>query len=217
VDTALATFAGHGFSTSDRELADALSSAGATELRHAHSMSHSLKRLPTGEVNSELELRALPAADIAIYAEALGRISFAAYPPGHPDHEFGDAAEAAEEIRQMGRGEILGPYLDVSRLALRDGRPVGTCLVVDRPGKAPEGGPWIVDVFRDPAAEIQGIGSAVICAALAAAKEAGLPSVSLVVSHTNANAKRLYEHLGFVEAYESWTLALPQNSLSVVD
>ena len=86
---------------------------------------------------------------------------------------------------------------------------MGACLLVDRDGSAPDGGPWIIDVFRDPTRSGEGHRQRADRAALAAAKTAGLPSVSLAVSHTNANALRLYAALGFVDADENWTLALP--------
>jgi ribosomal protein S18 acetylase RimI-like enzyme len=46
-------------------------------------------------------------------------------------------------------------------------------------------------------------------ATLTAARETGLPSVSLVVSDLNTAAIDLYSHLGFIEAEQSWTLSLP--------
>jgi ribosomal protein S18 acetylase RimI-like enzyme len=208
-DAALSTFAGHALSTSDSALAEALLEVGATELRHAHSMSHSLDRIPEVEADSWLEVRPLRAADLATHAQALGEVSFRAYPTDHPDHEFDDLTAVVDELRAIGRGEVLGPFLDVSTVARVDGSIVGACLVVDRDGVAPDGGPWIVDVFRDPEAAATRIGSRVIAASLAAAKSAGLASVSLAVSHTNANAVQLYTHLGFVDAGQNWTLAIP--------
>ena len=109
----------------------------------------------------------------------------------------------------MGRGEILGPMIPESRIALADGAIVGACLVVDRPGIPPHGGPWVVDIFRDPDSRAQGIGTALLTSVLAAGREAGLPGLSLVVTHDNERAHRLYRHLGFVDVQESWTLTLP--------
>lgn len=209
VDSALSTFTGHAFSTSDRDLVEALRDAGATELRHAHTMSHGLSSVPEVAVEG-LRTQALPAADLAARAAELGVISFRAYPPGHPDHEHESDEDAAAELAAISRGELLGAYLDVSQVATTpDGRAVGACLIVDREGAAPDGGPWIIDVFRDPDSSVKGVGAAMITAALAAAKAAGLPSVSLAVSHSNANAVALYTSLGFVDADENWTLALP--------
>jgi ribosomal protein S18 acetylase RimI-like enzyme len=97
-----------------------------------------------------------------------------------------------------------------SRIALVGRRIAGACLVVDRPGDPPHAGPWVIDIFRDPGCPVRGIGAALLDAVLRAAAEAGLPAVSLAVSHDNAVARRLYRRLGFAEVEESWTLALPK-------
>lgn len=200
---------GHAFSTSDTALAEALSAAGASTLRHAHEMSHPLHAVPSGDVVPGLAIEPLSARQIDRYADDLGAIHVASYPVGHPDHAARDAAAAAQEMRSISRGELLGPVLDVSRLALYDHRIVGACVIVDREGTPPFGGPWVLDVFRDPACPVKGIGSALLVSTLAAARPAGLAGVSLAVSHENATALRLYRRLGFVDRGESLTLALP--------
>ena len=48
-----------------------------------------------------------------------------------------------------------------------------------------------------------------LTATLHTAREDGLASISLAVSHDNANAIGLYASLGFVDHEESWTLGLP--------
>jgi ribosomal protein S18 acetylase RimI-like enzyme len=58
------------------------------------------------------------------------------------------------------------------------------------------------------------VGRALLVAVLHAAAEGGLSSVSLVVSHANANAFAMYESLGFVDHEQSWTLALPDQRKS---
>jgi ribosomal protein S18 acetylase RimI-like enzyme len=114
-----------------------------------------------------------------------------------------------KELRAIGRGELLGAYLGHSRICLVGDRIVGACLVVDREGVPPDGGPWIIEVFRDPYCSVRGIGSALLIDALAAARSAGSAGISLAVSHTNENARRLYATLGFADCGQSWTLAIP--------
>jgi ribosomal protein S18 acetylase RimI-like enzyme len=104
---------------------------------------------------------------------------------------------------------VLGPLLDCSALATRDDRVVGACLVVDRAGNPPDGGPWVLDVFRDPADPARGIGAAMLSQAARSARAASLPALSLAVTHENSAARAVYERLGFADLGESWTLALP--------
>lgn len=200
---------GHTVSTSDDELADALLATGASPLRHAHTMTHDLATVPTDGEGPAIIVAPLDAAGLRAEATTLGTIAFAAYPAAHPDHEHDRPEQAIGELRAIADGEVLGPFLDVSTIGYVDGRPVGACLVVDRPGSAPDGGPWVVDVFRDPAASVRGIGTALLGGALRLADEVGLPSLSLVVSHGNPSAIRVYERLGFVETSRSRTLTLP--------
>lgn len=202
------TFAGWAVSLSDPGLGAALVERGASTLRHAHLMSHRLVELapvPPGP----LRLEPLTASDVERTCQRLGEIALAAYPSTHPDHAHADVEQAAGEIAAIGRGELLGPLLDVSRLAMHGHDAVGACLVVDRPGRAPEGGPWVIDLFRDPAAQVRGVGRALLTASMTAASTAGLPSLSLAVSHSNTAALRLYSSLGFDDAEQSWTLAVP--------
>jgi ribosomal protein S18 acetylase RimI-like enzyme len=208
-DVVLEAMSGYAFSTSDTELADALLAAGAVRMRHAHGLSHPLTTLPDAPLSPDVQVERLSAEELFTHAEAFGDINFRAYAPGHPDHEHGDVDSAAREMRAIALGHILGPYLDVSQVARVDGVVVGACLVVDREGNPPDGGPWIVDVFRDPDANQPGIGRSMIAEALEVSLRAGLRGLSLAVSHENENAIGLYRSLGFIEADQSHTLALP--------
>jgi GNAT superfamily N-acetyltransferase len=196
-------------STSDAALVASLTAAGAVELRHAHVMSHPLVDVPRVTRDSRLTIEPLSAAQLDRHAQRLGELNFAACPVGHPDHSNRDVDSAAEEIRAIGRGELLGPLMRQSQIALCDGRIVGACLVVDREGEPPEGGPWVIDVFREPQGSVRGVGGALLSNALLSAKSAGLSGLSLAVSHRNDTAYRLYGSLGFVDAQVSWTLAVP--------
>ena len=112
-------------------------------------------------------------------------------------------------VPPIGRGEVLGPLMDVTRVAVKGGQIVGACLVVDREGTPPDGGPWVIDIFRDPSSPVRGVGTALLGAVLAAARSARLNGVSLAVSHQNTRALGLYTRLGFVDTGQSWTLSLP--------
>ena len=200
---------GFALSTSDTTLVRSLSGVGAVELRHAHVMSHPLVNLPKVTVDDRLTINPLSPAQVTRHAERLGELVVAAYPVGHADQSHNDASAASEEIEAIGRGELLGPLMTQSRVALCDGHIVGACLVVHREGSPPAGGPWVIDIFRDPACVVPGVGTALLGSALAAAKASRLKGLSLAVSHRNGKAFRLYGRLGFVEAEESWTLAVP--------
>lgn len=201
---------GHAVSTSDPALAAALTAAGASRLRHAHVLSHRLKAVVTGsDVPAGLAVEPLTAQQVARHADALAAVVVRAYPPSHPDHEHANAAAAAREMRQIGRGEVLGPLMSQSRVALFGGEIVGVCLVVERDGEPPDGGPWVVDMFRDPRFPRKGIGRALLADTLSGASAAGLAGLSLAVSHHNVPAYTLYRRLGFDELSESWTLLVP--------
>jgi GNAT superfamily N-acetyltransferase len=201
---------GYTFSTSDPDLVDPLLTAGAVLLRHAHALSHPLEHLvPRAADDPGLTIEPLTAGQVERHAQRLGELHHAAYPVGHVDNIGGDVPEAVQHIRAIGRGELLGPLMHVSRVAIHGGQIVGACLVVDRDGTPPDGGPWVIDIFRDPASPVRGIGAALLGGALSAARSAGLSGVSLAVSHQNARALRLYSALGFVDTGQSWTLSLP--------
>jgi GNAT superfamily N-acetyltransferase len=208
-DAALTTLAGYAFSTGDAALVELLAAAGATEMRHAHGMSHALSDIPDLVTPAGLDVSRLSAAELEQESAALGALNAAAYPPGHPDHEHADGDEAARQLIAFARGEILGPYSDASTVARLDGRLAGACIVVDSKSAPPKGGPWIVDVFRDPDIGVHGVGAAMICASLRLAREAEASSVGLAVTHANTQAFEVYKQVGFADVAETWTLALP--------
>ncbi|MEV7807235.1 GNAT family protein [Microbispora sp. NPDC088329] len=120
---------------------------------------------------------------------------FAAYPPGHPDHRPRDGEKALnEELVPLLNGEMIGPLLACSVLAVRGGSPgevVGGVIVTDS-----DRGPWVADVFRHPERSPRGLGTVMLSAALARAGADGLPCLGLVVTEGNP-ARRVYERLGF--------------------
>lgn len=214
--------AGWLLSTTDGELAATLTAAGAAERRHAFVLTHDLgcvpstrqppdsTPLPAETVQPLSAFQPLSAVQLARHADRLGAVHARAYPAGHPDARAGGAGAASAHLRAIAGGEVLGPLYDaVSSVAIAAGSIVGACLVVDRDGTPPHGGPWILDVFRDPVPPARGIGRALLERSLQAAAEAGLPALSLAVSAGNETARRLYSRLGFRQVEESWTLALP--------
>lgn len=211
-DAVLLGLAGHAVSTSDAGLAGALAESGAVEMRHAHVMSHPLTSVPDVPTPPGINVQPLSADQLAHHAERLGEIHHRAYPPDHPDHEFSEVAAAVREIRGIGLGQILGPFMGQSTVALLGDEVVGACLLVHRDGIPPEGGPWVVDVFRDRGTLVKGVGGALVAGAIAQCLVSRHPGLSLVVSHRNATALALYDELGFVHHEESWTLGLPQHT-----
>jgi GNAT superfamily N-acetyltransferase len=208
-DAAVSTLAGYAFSTADAPLVEALTARGATELRHAHTMTHDLRPAPDVATPAGAVVARLSSDELLASADVLAAVDVAAYAPDHPDHEHDDPASAARELRAFAKGEILGPFLDVSTVARVNGKLAGTCIVIGAEGRPPDGGPWIVDVFRDPALSARGLGAALIARAIAACRDDGLPGLGLAVTHANQTAYRLYRRLGFVDSVEAWTLALP--------
>jgi GNAT superfamily N-acetyltransferase len=179
-------------------------------MRHAHSMSHSLGHIPDATVSDmSLSVSPMSAAELEGSAAALATLKVAAYPPDHPDHEHARSDTAERELVAMARGEVLGPFSPASTIARWRGRPAGACVVVGREGEPPDGGPWMVDVFRDPALDARGVGAAMVGASLRLARDAGLPAVGLAVTHANSQAREVYRRLGFADLSESWTLAMP--------
>jgi GNAT superfamily N-acetyltransferase len=211
-EAALTALGGYAFSTIDAALVEALAARGGTELRHAHTMTHSLDAVPEVAIPVNAEISRLTRDALEADADGLAAVTVAAYPPEHPDHEHVDPAASARELRAFAAGEILGPFLDVSTIARVDGEVAGACIVVDREGEPPDGGPWIVDVFRDPSRDVKGLGAALIAAALHACRQAGLPGLGLAVTHANTQAYGVYRRLGFTDAVEAWTLALPEQT-----
>jgi ribosomal protein S18 acetylase RimI-like enzyme len=205
---------GYAVSSADRPLVEGLLAAGATELRHAHVMTHDLSTLPKQREVGGLAVHRLTRDQLLRHAQRIGALMMSAYPPGHADHRFQDTDHAVRSITMVAHDEVLGPFLHVSQVAVHGHKIIGAALVVDRPGRAPEGGPWLLDIFRDPATPLRGVGRALLSAALHAASEDGLTSLTLAVSHSNANAFGLYGSLGFVDHEQSWTLALPDQRKS---
>jgi hypothetical protein len=174
------------------ELGRALVAAGGTPARHAHVYSHDLKELPNVSVDFELTPIDRPAEDLV-------PVYLAAFAPGHPDRM--EAPEARRHLTGILAGK-LGPVLDGSGLALRDGRIVRAILiatVADAP--PPFGGPWVMEVFRDP--DARGAGRALLQRALVLTEG----TLGLAVTHGNP-AERVYAALGFKRVFTAYSVDL---------
>ncbi|MFC9433620.1 GNAT family N-acetyltransferase [Nocardia sp. NPDC057030] len=131
----------------------------------------------------------------AIDPELLRATHAAAYPPGHPDHRTG----MFDELRALMSGTLMGPLLPASAVLIDSDRGVGIAavLVQDRPGSPPAEGPWISEVFRDPAPAYRGVGALLLRHVLWSSAAAGLPALGLAATAGN-RAAQLYENIGFV-------------------
>lgn len=170
------------------DLARALIAAGARQRRHATLMTHDLHDVP-----AEIDPRVVA---LSVGAEELLAAHRAAYRPDHPDWEF---AQDFSAIGKLLRGELVGPLLACSRMAVVDERVVGAVIVNDFPGEPPHAGPWVSELFRDPA--YRGTGRALLRGALTIAAADGLPALGLVVSGGNP-AAGLYLDEGFRKVRE---------------
>jgi ribosomal protein S18 acetylase RimI-like enzyme len=97
---------------------------------------------------------------------------------------------------------------DTAMIAIGDGFPVGAAWFRLFPAKQPgygfvdEGTPELA-IAVVPSARGKGIGSALLDALLARAREAGHEAISLSVDRNNAGAIRLYQQHGFERVSES--------------
>jgi GNAT superfamily N-acetyltransferase len=176
-------------------LARALLDAGAVRRRHARLMTHDLREVP-----AEVDPRVVP---LAASADELIPSHRAAYRPDHPDYLLSQDTSA---IGQLLRGELVGPLLAASRMAVVEERIVGAAILNDFPGEPPFAGPWLSELFRDPA--VRGIGRELLRGALAAAAADGLPALGLAVTGGNPAAE-LYLDEGFRTVREDISVTLP--------
>jgi ribosomal protein S18 acetylase RimI-like enzyme len=174
----------------DEEVGRALLAAGGTAMRHGHLYSYDLARRPPPRDWSAPQ--GIRLTDIDRPAADLVAAELAAYPPDHPDHAL-IPADAAAELHACIYGGQYGPLLAGSGIAVAQGDAVvGAIILGTVPGDPPRNGPWLIDIFRDPA--YRGVGRALLARALALAE---VETLGLIVSEGNEPARRLYESLGF--------------------
>ncbi|NKZ07090.1 GNAT family N-acetyltransferase [Actinomadura latina] len=125
---------------------------------------------------------------------ALAAAMWAAY-RGTPDEgDVGDLPGAAREIQLTMNGEY-GTFLrDASFVADHEDRPVSAALVT-----LYKDTPLLAFLFTAPSHAGQGFGRALIQAAMHALAAQGHDTLSLAVTRRNRRARRLYDHLGFIE------------------
>ena len=129
-------------------------------------------------------------------AEDLLPARLRAFARGHVDHATERAQEAV--LERIVAGREAGPLLRCSRLAVdvETGGVIGVALVTDPPAGPDDAGPWIADIYRDPAPRWAGLGSTLLYAVMTAAVADGQRTIGLAVTDGNP-ARRLYERLGF--------------------
>jgi GNAT superfamily N-acetyltransferase len=172
----------------DEELGRLLLAAGGTFRRHGHSYSFDLRRDRPSSWDTPPDVRL---TDINRPVRELIPSRTAAYPPDHPDHGSVPADMEDELDRYVNRGEF-GPLLRGSGLAVVNDAVVGGIILGTIPGDPPRNGPWVIDVWRDPA--LPGVGRALLQRALALVP---VDVLGLLVTDGNDAARRRYEELGF--------------------
>lgn len=155
--------------------------------------------LPAGSVLEPMSSESL---------RAYGRIVARAYAGDHVDHQPADddPVQAAEVIRGALRGDSIGPWLADASAHIRcdDGTIVAAIVISEREpdGDADRGvtpdpsGPWINDVFVDPAAAGQRLGAGLVVHAANRLLADGRSHLRLAVTAGNP-ARTVYERLGF--------------------
>lgn len=166
---------------------------GATVRREFDTYTFGLQELsrPLARVRFPRNLSLRPADD----PERLRATYAAAYPPGHSDHDM----SRFEDLQALIAGTLVGPLLPTSAVLIDTDRDTGIAAVLahECPGAPPEEGPWISEVFRDPAPTYRGIGSLLLRHVLRSSADAGLPALGLAATTGNP-AARVYENIGFV-------------------
>ncbi|MEV4319550.1 GNAT family N-acetyltransferase [Actinocrispum sp. NPDC049592] len=134
----------------------------------------------------------------------------AAYPADHPDHFPADDQTAVRErLGPLIAGRLYGPLLPFSALVANPrNRIVAAALVNDFAGEAPRPGPWITELFRQPAPLHAGLGTLLLRRILADAAHAGHTAISLAVTEGNP-AQHLYAGHGFRLIEKIVTLFIP--------
>lgn len=108
---------------------------------------------------------------------------------GGPDYQRETWEEAWEDLAETIEG-------GVALIAEEDGHPLGFvfCVLGDRGRKTAH----VTDIYVRPEARDRGVGRALLAELVEPARGAGLGHVSLEVLVHNADARRLYDRLGFV-------------------
>lgn len=205
VEAVFDNLGGWWLTSGDEELIDALLDAGATLARHVHLYTLSIGE---GAVVPEAGL-----VDLVLGIDCspleLAALAVRAYPSDHVDFETADIEEASQEFVHLLDGTLVGPLIaSASGVVRSEGRLVAACLISRAEGPPPGGGPWVSDIFRDPAPAFAGLGRVLLRKAVSALAVMGETSLGLAVTEGNA-AEGLYRRLGFRLVYSRRKLAIP--------
>lgn len=218
---ALAQLPGWLLATDDLSLASCLVKMGAKPRRHALVMQCDLRVAAAGlparphgvpelvEIDPRFHTQSLPiTTDPKVWAPILPSWR-AAFPPDHPDHFDGDDPLAIAFLRRLVDGSELGPlHRSTTLLVDESGTPVAGIMVNIRSQDPPLGGPWIADIWRDPALRGTGVGAMLISHAKRLLSEDGYACLGLAVTAGNP-ARATYQAQGFRTVTESQTVLLP--------
>jgi GNAT superfamily N-acetyltransferase len=208
---ALAQLPGWLLATTDLALASRLIKVGAKPRRHAVVMQCDLRGvIDLVDIDPRFTPSPLPdTADPHAWAPLLPSWR-AAFPRDHPDHFDGDDPLAIAFLRRLVDGSELGPLHRSTTLLLDEGgTPVAGIVVNVRSQDPPLGGPWIADIWRDPALRGSGVGAMLISHAKRLLVEDGYASLGLAVTAGNP-ARATYQAQGFRVVTESQTVLLPE-------
>jgi GNAT superfamily N-acetyltransferase len=218
---ALAQLPGWLLATDDLSLANCLVKMGAKPRRHALVMQCDLRVVAAGsparpqgvpqlvDIDPRFSRQPLPTSpDPLVWARILPSWR-AAFPPDHPDHFDGNDPLAIAFLRRLVDGSELGPlHRSTTLLVDESGTPVAGIMVNIRSQDPPLGGPWIADIWRDPALRGTGIGAMLISHAKRLLSEDGYACLGLAVTAGNP-ARATYQAQGFRTVTESQTVLLP--------
>ena len=209
VDVVLDRFADRWFTSDDDALTDALLARGASLVRLGHVFTLPLPRRDGLPRVSTVDLSSSRIEAIDRSPHDLGELSLRAYPATHVDFETDVADVAADEIRGLLDGSILGPCIRTASAQVIDrGRLVAACIVNRAPGTPPWGGPWVSNVFRDPVPAYRGLGAVLLHRAVTVLEAAGESALGLAVTEGNP-AMDLYRSMGFEHVAGRRKLLIP--------
>jgi GNAT superfamily N-acetyltransferase len=207
---AIAQLPGWLLATDDLVFASRLVKVGAKPRRHALMMQCDLRdSTHVVDVDSRFTLRPLPTTkDARAWATILPSWR-AAFPADHPDHFGGDDPLAIAFLRRLVDGSELGPlHRSTTLLVDEGGTAVAGIMVNIRSQDPPLGGPWIADLWRDPALRGSGGGAMLISHSKHLLAEDGYACLGLTVTAGNP-ARSTYLAQGFRTVTESQTVLLP--------
>ena len=147
-----------------------------------------------------MRVRSATVADLGTVVDLLVEVAL-----GPSDDDAGDVAVYAEALRSI----EASPGSDVL-VAEVDGAVVGVCQLIVFRHLQHRGG-LCAEIESVPVCEAlrsQGIGSALVSAAVARAREAGCYRVQLTSNNARVDAHRFYERLGFVASHQGFKLLL---------